>query len=258
MTLKQPRIQRAVFYARVGPNFQAARHRRPRHWRPIPGWRDGEQAGTRGRRRSARLDGSWGLGACLCAGELLANIRLPGSTEAEVEALAFQHRFPRMREDFPNHPRIGSAPSSLVPPGTAPCLPTGPTRWKSRQTSKDEGIGCFTSTGGHGRRVARVGLLVRLPRASFHKRRRRRGGHAPSHCHRVRLKLRLYAAIIVYSTLTHGSGAWTLTPRALAGNAQQFQLPETAPAAMGGGIARRPPSLRTTLWRLCWRGGIIG
>ena len=32
----------AVFYARVGPNFQAARHRWPGHWRP-PESRDGEQ-----------------------------------------------------------------------------------------------------------------------------------------------------------------------------------------------------------------------
>ena len=30
-----------------------------------------------------------------------------------------------MREDFSDDTRIGGAPSSLVPPRTAPCLPTG-------------------------------------------------------------------------------------------------------------------------------------
>ena len=66
----------------------------------------------------------------------------------------------------------------------------------------------------------------------FHQRPRRQGRHAPSHGHRGRalawvrplwrnnrlpqsLKLRLYAAS-VYSTLTHGSEACALTPRALA------------------------------------------
>ena len=50
--------------------------------------------------------------------------------------------------------------------------------------SKEEDICCFASTSSHGRRVARVGLLVRLTRVPFHQRRRRRGGHAPSHGHR--------------------------------------------------------------------------
>ena len=82
--------------------------------------------------------------------------------------------------------RIGCAPSPLVPPGTAPCLPTGPARRPSRQTREEEGICCFASTSGHGRRVVRVGLLVRLPRVPLHRRRRRRGGHAPTHGDRRR------------------------------------------------------------------------
>ena len=67
----------------------------------------------------------------------------------------------------------------------------------------------------------------------FHQRRRRRGGHAPSHDHRGgalawsqpsvarynrisrSLKIRLYAASVC-STLTHGIEAWILTPRPLA------------------------------------------
>ena len=76
------------------------------------------------------------------------------------------------------------------------------------------------STSGHGRRVARIGLPVRLPRVPLHQ---RRGGHAPSTtCNLWRdnrlprsLKLRLYAASVC-ATLTHGSEAWMLTPRALA------------------------------------------
>ena len=47
---------------------------------------------------------------------------------------------PRTREDFSNVTRIGGAPSSLVPPGTAPCLPSGPARWQSRQASEEESI----------------------------------------------------------------------------------------------------------------------
>ena len=91
---------------------------------------------------------------------------------------------PRTREDFSNVTRIGGAPSSLVPPGTAPCLPTGPARWQSRQASEEESLCCVACTSGNGRRVARDSLPVRLPRVSFHQRRRRRGGHAPSHGHR--------------------------------------------------------------------------
>ena len=61
----------------------------------------------------------------------------------------------------------------------------------------------------------------------LHQRRRRRGGDAPSHGHRSldylwrdnrlprSLKLRLYTAC-VWSTLTQGNEALTLTPRALA------------------------------------------
>ena len=81
-------LQPAVFYAWFGPNLQAARHRRPGHWRPIPGWRDGNQARVRRRRRSARLDGSWGFWACLCTGEWLQNIRVDGDVGAQVEGHA--------------------------------------------------------------------------------------------------------------------------------------------------------------------------
>ena len=73
-----------------------------------------------------------------------------------------------------------------MPPGIAPRLPTRPVRWQSRQASEEEGIYCVASTSSHGRRVARVGVPVRLPRVPFHQRRRRRGGHAPSHGHRGR------------------------------------------------------------------------
>ena len=69
------------------------------------------------------------------------------------------------------HPRIVKAiyteASGMV------CL-----RLPSRQTSEEEDHCCFASSSGHGRRVARVGLLpVRLHRVSLHQRRRRRGGH---------------------------------------------------------------------------------
>ena len=50
------------------------------------------------------------------------------------------------------HFRTGVAPSSLVPPSTAPCLPTGPARWQSRQASEEEGICCVAFTSGNGRR----------------------------------------------------------------------------------------------------------
>ena len=192
-----------MFYARVGSNFQAARHRWPGHWRPIPGWCDGEQAWICGRRRSARLDGSWGLGACLCAGEWFANIRLDGDVGAQVEGHARAYpgtttsvdgsgswgpcppaQLPRMWKIVSNVTRIGGAPSSLVPPGTAPRLPTGPARWQSRQANEEESICCVAPTSDHGRRVARVSVSVWLPRVPFHQRRRRRGGHAPSHGHR--------------------------------------------------------------------------
>ena len=39
--------------------------------------------------------------------------------------------------------QIGGARSSLVPPGTAPCLPTRPARRQSRQASEETGICCF-------------------------------------------------------------------------------------------------------------------
>ena len=38
---------------------------------------------------------------------------------------------------------IGGAPSSLVPPGTAPCLPTVPARLQSRQASEEDLMRCF-------------------------------------------------------------------------------------------------------------------
>ena len=98
---------------------------------------------------------------------------------------------PRMREVFPDDTRIGGAPRSLVPPGTAPRLPTGPTRWQSRQVSEEEGICCVACTSGNGRRVARDGVPVWIPRVPFHQRRRRRGGHAPSHGHRGRMLVRV-------------------------------------------------------------------
>ena len=92
--------------------------------------------GIRWRRRSARLDGSWGLGACLCTGELFRSIRVDGEVGAQVEGHACAHpgahtsvdgsggwgpwpptQLPRMREEFSNVTRIDGAPSSLVPPG---------------------------------------------------------------------------------------------------------------------------------------------
>ena len=54
--------------------------------------------------------------------------RLPVSTEVEFEAPDLPHSCSRKREVFSDDTRIGGAPSSLVPPGTAPCLPTGPAR----------------------------------------------------------------------------------------------------------------------------------
>ena len=125
-------LQRAVFYARVGSYFQPARHRWPGHWQPLPVWRDGEEARIRGRRRAARLDGSWGICSCLCAGERIENIRLDGDVGAQVEGHALGHtgatsrvdgsggwgpwppkQLPRMREVFPDYTRIGGAPSLL-------------------------------------------------------------------------------------------------------------------------------------------------
>ena len=69
------------------------------------------------------------------------------------------------------------------------------------------------------------------------------------------LKLRLYAASVC-STLTHGSEAWMLTPRALA-MLNGFN-PGSYIASPGGRIAMRPPRLRTTFCRLCGREGISG
>ena len=64
--------------------------------------------------------------------------------------------------------------------------PDGASSLKSRQASEEEGICRVACTRGNGRRVARDRLPVRLPRVPFHQRRRRRGGHAPSHGHRGR------------------------------------------------------------------------
>ena len=101
-----------------------------------------------------------------------------------------------------------------MPPGTSPCLPTGPARRQSRQTSEEEGICCFASTSVHGRRVARVGLPVRLPRVLLHQRRSFDYLWRENRLPRP-LKLRLYAASVC-STLTHASEAWMIAPRALA------------------------------------------
>ena len=74
----------------------------------------------------------------------------------------------------------GSAQDSALPPDGASSLT------KPRQASEETGIGCFDSTSGLGRRVTRVGEPVRLHRVPLHKRRRRRGGHAPSHAYATR------------------------------------------------------------------------
>ena len=179
-----------------------------------------------------------------------------------------------MREDVSDDTRISSAPNSLVPPGTAPFPPTGQLADKSVKLVKGRHLlFCFHHASGHGKRVARVGLSVRLPRVPLYQRRRRSDGHAPSHGHRGRalaygldylwrdnrlprsLKLRLYAACVC-STLTHDNETWILRPRTLATlngfNSRQLQR------ITGRSIASMPPSPRTTFWRLCGCGGTSG
>ena len=101
--------------------------------------------------------------------QLLMDVVLRAGKQAVVTFIDYRTAFDTISHRFPDE--------SLTAAGVQP---------KIRQTSEEEGICCFASTSGHGRRVARVGLPVRLPRVPLHQRRRRRSGHVPSHDHRGR------------------------------------------------------------------------
>ena len=116
----------------------------------------------------------------------------------------------------------------------------------SRQANEEEGICCIASTSGHGRRVARVGVPVRLPRVAFHQRRRRHGGHAPS-----RVSSRVVSTTCGATTAYPGRDRTPVTEAVplrserlldpdtqqrgvdanakTVGNAQRIQLPPTTP-----------------------------
>ena len=108
--------------------------------------------------------------------------RLPVSTEVEVEALDLPHSCPKCKRTFPTRLRLAVHQARWCRPGQRPASRRGQLADKAVKLAKRKAA----STSGHGRRVARVCLPVRLPRVPLHQRRRRRSGHAPSHNHRWR------------------------------------------------------------------------
>ena len=117
--------------------------------------------------RGSRTPASMEMSAPKSKG-MKVNIRERLSVSTEVEVVA------QMQDDVADDTRIGGHRARWCRPGQRPVSRRGQLVHKVAILVKRKAICCFASTSGHGRRVARVGLLVRLPRVPLHQRRRRR------------------------------------------------------------------------------------
>ena len=184
--------------------------------------------------------------------------RLPVSTEVEVKALDFPHSCPDCEKSFPTTRGLAVHRARWCRPGQRPTSRRGQLADKAVKLAKREASATllppvvmegeslesvcqfdyplmyrFTSDGDDAAEMRhRMTIAGEGSRGLDHLWR--------DNCLPRSLKLRLYAASVC-STLTHGSEAWMLTPRALPKLNGGFNSRQP-----GGRIARRPPSLHTT------------
>ena len=158
--------------------------------------------------------------------------RLPVSTEMEVEALALPHSCPECERSFPTSRGLAVHRARWCRPGQRPASRRGQLADKAVKLTKRKAsaallppvimkgeslesvyqfdyLGCrFTSDGDDAADIRhRMAIAGERSRSLDYLWRDNRLPRS--------LKLRLYAASVC-STLTHGSEAWMLTPRALA------------------------------------------
>ena len=126
------------------------------------------QARIRERRRSALASGSRTSASIEMSAPKSKGIhghiraRISASTGVEVESLYLQQSCPECERMFPTTHGLVVHRGRWCRPGQRPASRRG------QLASEEEGICCFASTSGHGRRIAPVGLPVRLPRVPFH------------------------------------------------------------------------------------------
>ena len=237
-------LQFTLLNTRVGPILQAARHRRPGHWRPLPvyaddvgllDWTAAAEAServsllARGSRTSASMDMS---APKLKGMHVHIRERLPVSTDVEVDAVDLPHSCPECDMTFPTTRGLAVHRARWCRPGQRPASGWGQIADKAVKLVKRkasaallppvvieneslESVYLFDHLGFHFTSDRDDAADMRHDMVIGGERSRSldclwRDNRLPRS-----LKLHLYAACVC-SALAQGSGAWMRMPRALA------------------------------------------